>query len=96
VPIQTGLTNVGISQPANYYTHTLRIDHTFGPNDNLTGRYITNKTTDVNVASNLAFGSIFAGDQNIFDQNLALSEAHIFNSRLINEFLLRSTQSRIS
>jgi len=86
VAIQTGLTNVGISQPANYYTHTLRIDHTFSPKDNLTGRYISNKTTDVNVASNLQFGSIFAGDQNIFDQNLALSEAHIFNSRLINEF----------
>lgn len=86
VPIQTGLTNVGISQPANYYTHTLRIDHTFGPNDNLTGRYISNKTTDVNVISNLAFGPIFAGDQNVFDQNLALSETHIFNSRVINEF----------
>ncbi|HEU4770431.1 MAG TPA: TonB-dependent receptor [Pyrinomonadaceae bacterium] len=86
VPIQTGLTNVGISQPANYYTHTLRIDHTFGPNDNLTGRYISNKTTDVNVISNLAFGPIFAGDQNVFDQNLALSETHIFNSKVINEF----------
>lgn len=86
VPIQTGLTNVGISQPANYYTHTLRIDHTFSPTDNLTGRYITNKTTDVNVISNLNFGSIFAGDQNIFDQNLALSETHIFNSMSLNEF----------
>jgi hypothetical protein len=52
----------------------------------LTGRYISNKTTDVNVISNLAFGPIFAGDQNIFDQNLALSETHIFNSNLINEF----------
>ena len=86
VAIQTGLTNVGISQPANYYTHTLRIDHKFGNNDNLTGRYISNKTTDVNVISNLAFGAIFAGDQNIFDQNLALSETHIFNSRILNEF----------
>ncbi|HKY26646.1 MAG TPA: TonB-dependent receptor [Pyrinomonadaceae bacterium] len=86
VPIQTGLTNVGISQPANYYTHTLRIDHTFGPNDNLTGRYISNKTTDVNVISNTAFGPIFAGDQNIFDQNLALSETHIFTPSFINEF----------
>jgi hypothetical protein len=86
VPIQTGLTNVGISQPANYYTHTLRIDHTFGSRDNLTGRYISNKTTDVNVISNTAFGAIFSGDQNIFDQNLALSETHIFSSNLINEF----------
>ncbi|HKR21476.1 MAG TPA: TonB-dependent receptor, partial [Pyrinomonadaceae bacterium] len=86
VPIQTGLTNVGISQPADYYTHTLRIDHTFGSKDNLTGRYISNKTTDVNVISNLAFGPIFAGDQNVFDQNLALSETHIFSTKVINEF----------
>lgn len=86
VPVQTGLTNVGISQPADYYTHTLRIDHTFGASDNLTGRYISNKTTDVNVISNLAFGSAFAGDQNVFDQNLALSETHIFNTNFINEF----------
>ncbi|HEX3253958.1 MAG TPA: TonB-dependent receptor [Pyrinomonadaceae bacterium] len=86
VAIQTGLTNVGISQPANYYTHTLRIDHTINSTNNLTGRYITNKTTDVNVISNLAFGSIFAGDQNIFDQNLALSETHIFDPSLLNEF----------
>ncbi len=86
VAIQTGQTNVGITQPADYYTHTLRIDHRIGNNDNLTGRYITNKTTDVNVISNLNFGSIFAGDQNIFDQNLALSETHIFNPAVLNEF----------
>ncbi len=86
VAIQTGLTNVGITQPANYYTHTLRIDHRIGNDDNLTGRYITNKTTDVNVISNTAFGSIFSGDQNIFDQNLALSETHIFNPSFLNEF----------
>jgi outer membrane receptor protein involved in Fe transport len=86
VAIQTGQTNVGITQPADYYTHTLRIDHKIGNDDNLTGRYITNKTTDVNVISNLNFGSIFAGDQNIFDQNLALSETHIFNAAFLNEF----------
>ncbi len=86
VAIQTGQTNVGISQPADYDTHTLRIDHKFGENDNLTARYITNKTTDVNVVSNLAFGSLFAGDQNVFDQNLALSETHIFSAAVLNEF----------
>jgi outer membrane receptor protein involved in Fe transport len=86
VAIQTGQTNVGITQPADYYTHTLRIDHKISNNDNLTGRYISNKTTDVNVISNLNFGSIFAGDQNIFDQNLALSETHIFNTAVLNEF----------
>ena len=86
VAIQTGQTNVGIIQPANYYTHTLRIDHKIGNSDNLTGRYITNKTTDVNVISNTAFGSTFSGDQNIFDQNLALSETHVFSPSVLNEF----------
>ncbi|HEX5708030.1 MAG TPA: carboxypeptidase regulatory-like domain-containing protein [Pyrinomonadaceae bacterium] len=86
VAIQTGQTNVGISQPADYYTNTLRIDHQLGSNDNLTGRYISNKTVDVNVISNLAFGSEFAGDQAVFDQNLALSETHIFSANVLNEF----------
>lgn len=86
VPIQTGLTNVGISQTADYYTTTLRIDHRFGESDNLTGRYISNHTTDVSVTSNTQFGSLFAADQLIFDQNLALSETHIFNPSLLNEF----------
>jgi outer membrane receptor protein involved in Fe transport len=86
VAIETGQTNVGISQPADYDTHTLRIDHKLGMNDNLTGRYISNKTIDVNVISNLAFGSIFAGDQSVFDQNLALSETHVFSPSVLNEF----------
>ena len=86
VAIQTGLTNVGISQPADYYTHTLRMDHRFSNNDNLTGRYISNKTTDTNVVSNTQFGALFSGAQNIFDQNLALSETHIFGPRVLNEF----------
>lgn len=86
VPIQTGLTNVPISQTADYYTTTLRIDHKFSDKDNLTGRYISNKTTDVAVTSNTAFGPIFAADQNIFDQNLALSETHIFGPSTLNEF----------
>lgn len=86
VAIQTGLTNVGISQPADYDTHTLRIDHKWGDNDNFTARYISNKTIDVNVISNLQFGSTFAGDQNIFDQNLALSETHVFSPAVLNEF----------
>ena len=86
VAIQTGLTNVLIAQPADYDTHTVRIDHRLGDNDNLTGRYISNKTTDVSVASNTTFGSLFAGDQNILDQNLALSETHVFSAALLNEF----------
>ncbi|MDQ2976968.1 MAG: TonB-dependent receptor [Acidobacteriota bacterium] len=86
VPIQTCQVNVGISQPNDTYNHTLRIDHKLTANDNLTGRYISNKPTDSNVISNTNFGSIFAGEQAIFDQNLALSETHVFNDKVLNEF----------
>ncbi|MEP6921793.1 MAG: TonB-dependent receptor [bacterium] len=86
VSIQTGLTNVGIAQPSDAYNNTLRVDHKLTENDNLTARYIANKSVDVNVISNLAFGSTFAGNQNILDQNLALSETHVFNSNILNEF----------
>ncbi len=86
VAIETGLTNVPIVQNSESYNNTLRIDHRLTSNDNITGRYISNKPTDLNAVSNTGFGSIFAGDQAIFDQNLSLSETHIFNSRVINEF----------
>lgn len=85
VPIQTALTNVGIAQPSDQYNNTLRVDHQIGGADNLTVRYISNKSVDVNVISNTAIPQ-FAGNQNILDQNLAASETHIFNSGLLNEF----------
>ncbi|MET0645016.1 MAG: carboxypeptidase regulatory-like domain-containing protein [Pyrinomonadaceae bacterium] len=86
VAIQTGQTNVGIIQPSDQYNNTLRVDHQIGNSDNLTVRYISNKSVDVNVISNLQFGSQFAGNQNILDQNLAASETHVFNQGLLNEF----------
>lgn len=86
VAIQTGQINVGITQPSDADNHTLRIDHKFSDTDNFTGRYILNKSNQTNVISNLNFGSLFSGDQILIDHNLALSEAHIFNPNLINEF----------
>ncbi|HEX8559251.1 MAG TPA: carboxypeptidase regulatory-like domain-containing protein [Pyrinomonadaceae bacterium] len=86
VAVQTGQTNVGIIQPSDQYNNTLRFDHKLGESDNLTVRYISNKSVDVNVISNLQFGSQFAGNQNILDQNLAASETHIFGPNVLNEF----------
>lgn len=85
VPIETGLTNVGIAAPSDQYNNTLRLDHRIGDADNLTVRYISNKSVDVNVISNTAIPQ-FAGDQNILDQNLAASETHVFSPGLLNEF----------
>jgi len=84
--VQTGLTNIPGIQPTNAYNHTMRIDHRLTDRDNLTFRYITNRPTNVNQISNTQFGSLFAGDQVINDNNFALSETHVFGPKLLNEF----------
>lgn len=86
VPIQIGTTNLGVAQPNDTHTFIVRVDHRLGERDNATIRYITNQSQDANVISNLTFGERFAGAQALFDQNLALSETHVFNANLINEF----------
>ncbi len=86
VAIQTGQTNLGISQPVDTYNHTIRFDHKIGNNDNLTARYIINNSTQENVISNLNFGTMFSGGQLLKDKNLAISEVHVFSPGLINEF----------
>jgi hypothetical protein len=86
VAIQTGQTNIPISQPANNWIFDLRGDHRFSELDNVTGRYIYSKPVSVNVISNTGFGPLFAGNQNILDQNAAISETHVFSGSLLNEF----------
>lgn len=86
VAIETALTNNGISTPNDTYYFLGRIDQKLGENDNFTARYQRNKPQDTNVISNTQFGDIFSGDQIIFDQNLALSETHVFSPRFLNEF----------
>jgi len=86
VPIQFGTTELGVSQPNDTKTYIARVDHRLGENDNFTIRYIANKSGTANVISNLTFGERFAGDQALFDQNLALSETHIFSPTVLNEF----------
>lgn len=85
VPIQVGTTNLGVAQPNSTKTFIARVDHRLGENDNVTIRYITNQAEDANVVSNLNFGTLFAGDQTLMDQNVALSETHVFKANLINE-----------
>lgn len=84
--VQTGLTSIPISQPNNVWNFILRGDHRLREGDDLTLRYIYNKPDSTNVASNTQFGSLFAGAQNIIDQNAAISETHVFSGSLLNEF----------
>lgn len=86
IPIQTGQTNIGIVQPFDASNYLFRFDHKIGDSDNLTLRYIFNKSAQTNVVSTLTFGSLFSGDQFLKDANLAFSESHVFNPSVINEF----------
>src|SRR5262249_17478097 len=86
VPIETGQTNVDITPPSTYHTVNLRLDHQIAASDQLTARYYYNKRLDENAISNCVFGATFCGNQDLKDTNLAVSEMHIFNSNLVNEF----------
>ena len=86
VPIETGQTNVDIVDPSTYHTVLVRGDYRVGGSDTVTVRYSLNDQIDENGVSNLQFGSLFAGHQDIKDTNLAASNTHIFSSTLVNEF----------
>lgn len=86
VGIQTGLTNIPRVAPIDNYSFLMRFDHKISDNDNLTFRYSRDAGYNTNFSSNTQFGSIFAAQQTTIDQNMALSETHIFRSNLVNEF----------
>lgn len=86
VAIQTGQVNVPLSQPNNTWNFIIRGDHRLREGDNLTLRYTYNKAETTNLASNTQFGARFAAAQNTLDQNAAISETHVFNPNLLNEF----------
>jgi len=86
IPIETAQTNVNIVDPSTYHTFMGRLDHRLTNNDNFTIRYYLNDRTDENAISNCNFGATFCGNQALKDQNLAVSETHIFSSALLNEF----------
>jgi len=86
VPIETGQANINIVNPSTYHTFMGRLDHRLGDSDNLTLRYYLNKRKDENAISYCNFGEIFCGSQDLKDQNVALSQTHIFGPSVVNEF----------
>jgi hypothetical protein len=86
VPIETGQVNIARSTPVDTWHYFARIDHHLSPSSNLTGRYIYNSPVSGDLVSNTQFGSRFAGDQNIRDQNLGISETRILTPSMLNEF----------
>lgn len=83
--IETGLTNISITAPSTFKSYLGRADHRLGVNDNLTFRYTYTDRNYTDQISNCTFGPLFCGDQTLKDTNLAVSNTHIFTSRLLNE-----------
>ena len=84
VSIETGQTNFNITDPSTYHTGLGRVDVRPFLNDTFTVRYSLNDRLDENNGSD-GFGSLFATNQDLVDTNLAVSNAHIFSSRMLNE-----------
>jgi len=84
VSIETGQTNFTITDPSTYHTGLGRVDVRPFLNDTFTVRYSLNDRLDENNGSD-GFGSLFATNQDLVDTNLAVSNAHIFSSRMLNE-----------
>ena len=85
VAIETGQTNLPIIDPSMYHTWLGRADFRPGSSDTITARYSLNDRVDDGVAAT-GFGSRFMANQDLLDTNLALSNAHIFSSSMLNEF----------
>jgi outer membrane receptor protein involved in Fe transport len=86
VAIQTGLVQIPRVAPTDGFNYLLRLDHKLNENDSLTFRYTRDAGYFINQISNVNFGAIFAGAQNLVDQNMALSETHVFSGGMVNEF----------
>lgn len=84
--VEFGATNIGIAQPQNFWNWLGKVDYNIGKSDNVNVRYLYDKPFTTNVASNTQFGSLFAGNSLVLDQNLGISETHIFSPTITNEF----------
>ncbi|MDQ6699439.1 MAG: Plug and carboxypeptidase regulatory-like domain-containing protein, partial [Acidobacteriota bacterium] len=85
-PIQFGTVSIPLANPSDFWYGTARIDHHLSARDNIFYRVTTDHRTQPDVVSNLEFGSLFSGGQEIFRQNHVISETHVFSPRLTNQF----------
>jgi hypothetical protein len=83
--VEVGATNLAITTPQNNWNYIIKADGQIGEKDNFTLRYLYDKPFSINSASNTQFGSRFAGNTDILDQNAQISETHVFSGSLINE-----------
>jgi hypothetical protein len=85
VSIETGQTNFGLGQPNDTWNTFGRTDVQITPSNNLTVRYIMNKSDDTNSGSNQNLGDRFSSNTNLLDQNTSVSHTRIMSPTLLNE-----------
>jgi hypothetical protein len=85
VPIETGQTNIGRATPSDTTNVIARTDAQLTPNDAVTVRYARNAYVNDNAYSNTDFGSVFAANEDVRDQNTAVSHTRVFGPRFVNE-----------
>ena len=71
VPIETGQTNVNITQPSTYHYFMGRIDHRLTDSDNLTAALLLQQAQDTDRISNCSSGRSSRRAQDLKDTNLA-------------------------
>jgi hypothetical protein len=85
VAIETAQTNLGRATPSDADSLLGRADVQLSPQDNLTLRYVRNTLVNANAYSNTDFGSVFAANEDVRDQNTAIGHTHVFGHTLLNE-----------
>ncbi len=85
VPIETAITQVTRATPVKAWYYVARGDFALGDGNHVTGRYIRNTPDSGNATSNTAFGSLFAADQTIVDQNMYASHTKVLGTTTLNE-----------
>jgi hypothetical protein len=83
--VETGQTNIGRATPSNLANVLVRVDSPLSDTDSFTFRYVTNRTVNASVYSNVDLGDRFAADEDVKDTNTAVSYTRILSPNLLNE-----------
>jgi outer membrane receptor protein involved in Fe transport len=86
VAIPFGTVQIPLANPYTYWLGTARVDLVATAKDNIFVRSTLDDRDQPNIASNLQFGSLFAGSQALRRQNHVISDTHIFSPSFTNQF----------
>ncbi len=86
VAIPIGTIRIPLANPYNFWYGTGRMDHMLTDKDYISYRIQTDQRLQPDVVSNLQFGNLFSGGQEIFRQNHAASWTRTVKPTWVNEF----------